>query len=60
MMRRRIIVLASMRRRFTLMRTFLDLKSLWAIAGFKPSPLLAPSSPGMPRVRWLQESDSKK
>ena len=30
----------------TLIRTFLDLKSLWAIAGFRPWPLLAPSSPG--------------
>ena len=27
---------AMMRRRGTLMRTFLDLKSLWAIAGFRP------------------------
>ena len=31
----------------TLIRTFLDLKSLWAIAGFRPWPLLAPSSPGL-------------
>ena len=30
----------------TLMRTFFDLKSLWAIDGFTPWPLFAPSSPG--------------
>ena len=46
MMSRRRMRMMTRMMRITFIRTFLDLKSLWAIAGFKPWPLLAPSSPG--------------
>ena len=38
----------------TLMRTFFDLKSLWAIDGFTPWPLFAPSSPDW-QFSWGQD-----